>query len=194
MSIKETVIDILCSPAAQGIRFSFNSVTQTPVEVSGVSFRRVARAIEHRKIKVIDDLRLLQPGSDGEYWGENVFIVPPTRHRRYQEAVVVHEAVHASFDLTHSHVPAIDNEVAAYIAGTIYLRRTGFPRGGYNATLEEYALPIANSVLRSAPIEDRDLEKLRHVLLHDKLYYDLLTNRKEGHGAAPIYLLDVGDG
>jgi hypothetical protein len=194
MGLREEILSTLRCSAAQHIRFSFTSVHGDTVSVDHTSFERVASAIVSGAIRIVRSTA--SDDGDASYGGDeagNPFEVAPLHHRRMQEAIVLHEAVHASFDLTRSVINRLDNEVAAYIAGTVYLRRTGFPRVRYAGTFEEVALPAVSSIIHhGAPTAD-DLTRIRGALERDPEYH------RDIHWGCTVssnscYLIDRGNG
>jgi hypothetical protein len=193
MGLREDILTVLRCSAALRMSFSFTTVTAATITVNGSTFERVARAIENGQITIVPSTSSDHDEAQYDAYAEgNPLTVPPIRHRRMQEAIVLHEAVHASFDLTRSAIPRIDNEVAAFIAGTIYLRRTGFPRSRYAGTFEEAALAATNAIIGGSAPTSSQLQTIRRALEDDPEY------RRDIHWGCtvgtPCYLIDRGNG
>jgi hypothetical protein len=109
------------------------------VAVDYSTFFRVATAIESGQIMIDHNTNSLLPGAGAEYHPDNNE-VPFYRSGRSSSGVIVisknddpitqakliHESVHASFDLTYSDFPALENEAAAYLAGALFLKTIDF--------------------------------------------------------------------
>lgn len=135
MSLKSQLIGILRSGETSRIRFSFTGTSGAGISVDQSTFRRVASAIEDDDIHIVEgrfttDIAMYSARADSAsntaantfYFGRN------PRSSRTFNALVVHESVHASFDLTRKTIPWVDNEAAAYIAQGYYLRNSGYRR------------------------------------------------------------------
>ncbi len=131
MDLKKKILEILKSNETRRINFSFTGDDGTQITINYTSFQRVAGAIEGGSISLGTSST---PNADGEYLGgSNSLTISSTFLRDYGNsrlfnALIVHEAVHASFDLSRSRILAIDGEVAGYIAQGFYLRNSGYTR------------------------------------------------------------------
>ena len=129
MSRREEVLEVLTGSEVTRIRFSFLSLYGTPVAVDNTTFMRVAQAIMSGFVQVPESG--IAPGSGGQYDGRpesgGVLYARPTRNNRNRKCSIVHEAVHASFDLTRSTISEVDNETASFLAEYLYLRFTAYP-------------------------------------------------------------------
>jgi hypothetical protein len=117
---REQVIAILNGTTCGQIRLRFNSITGTPVCVGPESFGRVADSIRANRIRLTDAEITNNPSAEAQYNNlENIMQVPASLPRRGAPLAVtsvVHEAVHASFDLTRSVIATVDDELAAFMA------------------------------------------------------------------------------
>jgi hypothetical protein len=188
MGAKEQMIAILRDRDTARIRFTYNS-GQLTTTVNADVFHRVASGFASGHFHVVEGHRsgnmiaysAWADSSTGDaantfYLGEN------QRWSRDFNALVVHEAVHAFFDLTSRSIPWADNEAIAYIAQGYYLRNSGYPdsrielgqpyRTGY---LIEGTL--ANGVDASSMIAD-----LRQNLLDDPRYAHYIAATFHGDG------------
>lgn len=135
MGVKQQMLGILRDGQTRRIHFSFQGTGGTPVTVDHTTFRRVADALEHDRIAIVEnrfdsDIAMYSAFADpGSHSAANTFYLGRNpRWSRTFNALIVHESVHASFDLTHTTIPWIDNEAAAYIAQGYYLRNSGYDR------------------------------------------------------------------
>lgn len=179
MTTRNKVLRILRGSAANRVNFIFSATTGINVVVNSTTYRRVADAIESGRISLREDRSL----TDGmaEYLSTNrtdsnghrisgVLKVPPIRGR-VQEGFLIHEATHASFDLTHTnHLPVIDEEAACYIAEALFFRRVGLDRRRYRTEAWPGAIQVARSILRSRSINTSALNSLRAAIASDPTY------------------------
>jgi hypothetical protein len=200
MAITDEVIRILTSQHVRRIEFSFQTITSSTITVNGTTFQRVADKIRSGIIHVTDDLSQLQSQDDTAEYSprRNLLIVRPTHSFRANEAVIVHESVHASLDITHSSVPRVDNELAAFIAEAFFLRRTGYPYSRYSGDWAESAMPVVNSVLRTGTASPAHITSLRTAILNDPVYN---SDAHQGCGSGSTsttcngtWFMDVGNG
>src|SRR5262245_19692455 len=148
-TIKQQLLTVLRSPDAQRIHFTFDGSTGTSISVDGSSFRRVAQALEEDRISISEGG--VAAGWAQYYARNNTFSIGPSRERwsRAYDALLVHESVHASFDLTRTQIPWLDNETAAYIAQGYYLRNTGFSRRRLDELGEPYlGVLLVDSIIK----------------------------------------------
>jgi hypothetical protein len=182
MAIKDQMLRVLRSPDTQRIRFSFTGTTGAKISVDGSSFRRVAAAIDNDTIHPNE-------GGVARGWARydartNNFNIGPGEHwSRAFDALLVHESVHAAFDLNHSTLPWIDNETAAYIAQGYYLRNSGFG----NARLDHLGQPylgrmIVDSIVRGEGAEGFWLDQLHDLLLSSPQYHSYIRGTFTGDG------------
>src|SRR5512141_3165988 len=175
------MIAILRDRDTARIRFTYTS-GQLTTTINADTFHRVAAGLASGHFHVVEGGRTgnmiaysaWADSSTGDaantfYLGDN------QRSSRDFNALVVHEAVHAFFDLTRLSIPWADNEAIAYIAQGFYLRNSGYPdsrielgqpyRTGYLI-----AGTIANGVDASSMMAD-----LRQNLLNDTRYTHYIT-------------------
>ena len=135
MGVKQQMITILRSNETRRITFSFVGTGGATITVNAASFARVAKALEEDAIHIVEgrfttDIAMYSARKDTATNVEaNTFYLGRNpRSSRTFNALIVHESLHAWFDLTKTTIPWIDNEAAAYIAQGYYLRNSGFPR------------------------------------------------------------------
>ncbi|HEY0426785.1 MAG TPA: hypothetical protein VGC76_03160 [Pyrinomonadaceae bacterium] len=189
MGLREQLMQVLRSGDAQRIHFTFTGSTGLSISVDGSSFRRVAQAVEENRITV-QPSTTVRPGwakysARAENGDEaNTFYMGAGDHSsRDFDGLLVHESVHASFDLTHTTIPWLDNETAAYIAQGYYLRNTGFPRSRFDTLgMPYYGLMIIDAIIRGEGIDQFWLEELHSTLLSNETYHSYIRTTFEGDG------------
>ncbi len=189
MGVKEQIAQVLSSNETRRIHFSFEGTSGQRVSVDHTSFRRVAAALSGGQIDVVEgefttDIAMYSAKTNvSRGWAANTFYLGKNpRWSRLFNALIVHESVHASFDLTRSSLPWVDNEAAAYIAQGYYLRNAGFPR---------YRLQFASEasigyLMVNEIIDGGDaayfLNALRDSLNADPVYHDYIRGTFTGDG------------
>jgi hypothetical protein len=149
---RESVIHFLTHGASQRIEFSFVSTTRRTIEVNRTTFQRVADAIRSGRITLVETTKFL-PGVGAEYMGQagiknaaNTMRIRPAIGR-IEQSQLLHECVHASFDLTFSNgIPWSEEEATCYIAEILYCRRTGVP---YSRAIFDDIGRAANSIVNT---------------------------------------------
>jgi len=139
------VVDILRGPIAGRINYSFPDVAAHDVfwpltgvhRVTPAAFHDVARAIESGIIHV-EHARDIGAGFDAQYNSSGRTRRDGTVVRaktieiggtsgRVQMGAILHECVHAYFDLVHYRMSILTNEAAAYVTSALAYRMTGVP-------------------------------------------------------------------
>ena len=192
MSLQAKILRVLRNSDTQRIRFSFRGVTAITISVNGGSFRQVAEAIESGDIAVIED-RTSVPAGTGSYSGAGATVGTgrsgtfrmgrlPDYSRAF-DALVVHEAVHASLDLSRSVVPALDSETAGYIAQGFYLRNSGFKSDRLNPLDGAFfGFMIADSIAGGNGVDDFWLDALHNFLQSATMYQSFIGGTFTGNG------------
>lgn len=182
MGLKEQMLSILRGGEARRIRFTFTGTTGLTISVDAGSFLRVAQAITNDRIH-------LNQGGVAQGWANydartNTFNVGRGEEwSRAYNALLIHESVHASFDLTSATLPWLDNEVAAYIAQGYYLRNSGFSRDRLNHLGEPYlGLMIVDSIVRGDGVDSFFMDQLRGTLLSSPSYHSYIRGTFTGDG------------
>jgi hypothetical protein len=182
MSIKDQMLTVLRSSDTQRIRFSFTGSTGIAISVDGGSFRRVAQAISDDAIHVIS-------GGVANGWAQydartNSFNIGAGEHwSRAFDALLVHESVHAAFDLSYSSLPWLDNETAAYVAQGYYLRNSGFSSSRLDHLGQPYlGLMIVDSIVRGEGADGSWMDELRGSLLSSPQYHGYIRGTFTGDG------------
>jgi len=187
MGMKEKMIRILRDGDAQRVNFSFTGSTGLTIAVDGSHLRAVAQALADDTIKV-------QTGGVAEGWAKysaraegtsaaNTFYIGANNYSsRDFNGLIVHEAVHAWFDLDSRTLPWLDNEAAAYMAQGHYLRNSGFRLSRMNQT----GMPYLGRMIINDIIAGNDtafwMESLRDSLLSDPQYHDYIRGTFTGDG------------
>jgi hypothetical protein len=101
--------------------------------------------------------------------------------RRFN-ALIVHESVHAHFDLNSMSLPWVDNEAAAYIAQGYYLRNSGFARSGLEfGSLSNIGYQYVNELVAENSTQFF-LDALREALNNDTMYHSYVGGTFTGDG------------
>lgn len=172
---REQVIAILSSTNCGQIRLRFNSITGTPVHIGPESFRRVADAIRSNRIRLTDAEITDNRYAEAQYNHEsNIMQVPASLQRRgtaFAVTSVVHEAVHASFDLTRSVIPVVDNELAAFMAESIFVVHANFPfYANLNVGVQSVFTRYAPAVAATGFLDDATAASLRRLIENRPCY------------------------
>ena len=185
MGVREQMLRVLRGSETQRIRFSFTGTTGISISVDGSSFRRVAQAIEENRIQIAE-------GGVAGGWAQynarnNTFSVGSDQQwSRAFDALLVHESVHASFDLVSSSLPWLDNETAAYIAQGYYLRNSGFSQSRLDhvgQTNQPYlGLKIVESIVSGGSVDSFWLDQLHGSLLSSPQYHSYIRGTFTGDG------------
>ena len=193
MGIREQMLQVLRSGETQRIRFNFTGTTGLTIAIDGSSFRRVAEAIEANTVHIIEAGvpagRAKYSAYDQPDRGEaaNTFYIGEgPRWSRAFDALLVHESVHASFDLSRSRLPWLDNEIAAYIAQGYYLRNSGFSRERLDhvgANAQPYlGMQIVASIVSGEGVQGFWFDQLRGSLLSNERYHSYIEGEFRGDG------------
>lgn len=182
MSLQRQMLQVLTDRQTSRIRFSFSGSTGLTIEVSPASFQRVADAIREETISVSEGG---VPAGTAQYDARgNIFRVARGQEwSRAYNALLVHEAVHASFDLTRSRLPWLDNETAAYVAQGYYLRNSGFPRARLDELGQPYlGLLLVDSIVRTGSPDSTLIQEMHGTLLSSPQYHSYIRGEFRGDG------------
>ena len=182
MGLKEQMMRVLNDDQTRRIRFSMTGSTGLSISVDATSFRRVSGAIQNGHITVAE-------GGIAAGWAQynarnNTFNVSTGQEfSRAFNALLVHESVHASFDLSSSVLPWVDNETAAYIAQGYYLRNSGFSRSRLDELGQPYlGVLIVDSIVRTGTPDRTLMEEMRGTLLSSPDYHSYIRGTFTGDG------------
>ena len=185
MELRDEVIQVLKGPEVSSIKFTFRSILGTPVEVNYTTFHRVIEAIGDGRIRVDPNV---PEGLGGQYvWQpENggLLHARPAGNDMPIKAIYIHEAVHASIDLTRSTISEVDNEVAGFLAQILYLQRNSYPftlaisRQPHLMRLRESLLRATGSRdSRTGFIEETQIRPVRQRISENPHYSYVLSRR-----------------
>lgn len=163
-SAKQTVLQVLAKPEIEKINFSVGSVS-----ITGHLLKRVRNCIIKNRIKVKH-----VPNGDNEYDPNTnlLYFKYDNINRISQEALIVHECVHAGTDLTNAAKMRVSSsEAAAYISQCTYIRlktKDKDRRLMGDTPVEDKVFEIANElaekVIAKKPLTNTDLNKLREAI------------------------------
>jgi hypothetical protein len=182
MGLREQMLRVLRGNEARRIHFGLTGTTGIDISVDESSFRRVAQAIEDNSIHVVE-------GGVAEGWAQynarnNTFSIGRGQEwSRAFDALLIHESVHASFDLSRTTLPWLDNETAAYIAQGYYLRNSGFARSRLDELGEPYlGVLLVDSIIRTGTPDRQIIEELHGSLLSSPQYHSYIRGTFTGDG------------
>lgn len=188
MALKDQIIRILRGSDTQRISFSFRGSTGLGISVDGSSFRRVAQAVSDGDIDVVsggvaDGWAKYSARAENGSAANTFYIGTNNTSSRDFDGLIVHEAVHASFDLTRTTIPWIDNEVAAYIAQGYYLRNSGYNIERMDTLgMPYYGRMIVQDMRRGDNQSEFWMEALRNSLYSDPTYHGYIRGTFTGDG------------
>jgi hypothetical protein len=157
MLLERQVLSVLTSPVISRIRFRF-PLGNSHVTIAPQTFHVVAQAIRSRRviIRVPTDLAagvaaqyndVARTRTDRTMVRANTLEVNSARGRLNQ-AYVVHEALHAAYDLLRTVLDGNAEEASAYVVTALYCRMMGLPKPGWaNGPIYANAALAADSLL-----------------------------------------------
>lgn len=157
MSLRIRVLDVLNGPAVARIRFRF-PIRGSHVTIAPQTFHHVARAIRLGRVSVRSPTDLAagvaaqyndvaRTRADGTAVAANTLEVVSAAGRM-DEAYIVHEALHAAYDLLRTGLDANAEEASAYVCTALYCRMTGLPRPRWaNGLIYANAAEVARTLL-----------------------------------------------
>ena len=90
---------------------------------------------------------------------------------RVEEGMVIHEAVHASLDLTSSTgILTVHEEATAMIAEILYNRRMGLSRSRITEQIRVSALPVVETIIRTGTADATHYQNLVNTITAHPLY------------------------
>ena len=132
MGAKEQMVSILRDRDTARVRFTYSNAGRTAT-INSDSFGRVADDLEAGRLNVVEgrhstNMITYSAWAEGSNSANTFYLGNNMRWSRDFNALVVHESVHAFFDVTRTSLPWLDNETVAYIAQGYYLRNSGYPQ------------------------------------------------------------------
>lgn len=157
MSLRSRVLDVLHGPAVARMRFRF-PIRGSHVTIAPQTFHHVARAIRLGQVTVRPPTDLAagvaaqyndvaRTRADGTAVAANTLEVVSAAGRM-DEAYIVHESLHAAYDLLRTGLDANAEEASAYVCTALYCRMTGLPRPRWaNGPIYANAAEVARTLL-----------------------------------------------
>ena len=186
MGVKEQMISILRDRDTARINFTYNSGGRRAVINSSV-FTRVANDLRSGHLNVVEgrfDSNKIVYSSwrEGSNAANTFYMGANPRWSRDFNALVVHESIHAYFDVTRTEMPWLHNEAIAYIAQGFYLRNSGYP----HARMEEdepyeVGWQAAMELARGSDGATW-IQSLQQLLSTDSRYASYITQSYQGDG------------
>lgn len=182
--MKQTVIDTLKDNHTQSINFNLTGSTGLNLGVSSADLSKVATFIEQDKISVVEGnvpagMAKYTSADDGADKANTMYVGANNTSESVFKSLLVHEAVHAVFDINKTTLPWLDNEVIAYIAQGFYVKSAGHSSG-----LSQQAflgLEIANAFGNIAN-DPFWLDELKGSLLSSPTYHGYIRGEFKGDG------------
>ena len=168
---REATLKALRDPICGKINFKMNGHS-----VSSTLLRDVAKYIENKKISVVYDPNI---GGKAEYdLKTNTIHLRLTKNSMTGNGIIVHECVHAGFDmLDKSKMRVATSEAAAYIAQCVYVRakckdpnQRLMSKHKKGDKVFELAWEIAGGVLKEKNPTDKQVEALQAAVLQHPNY------------------------
>ena len=188
MTITERIIKILMNANTLRINFWFNGINGNFVLVQGPQFIMVAENIKTNNISIVEGNAksgeaVYTARNDGNRLANTLYIGKNDYSSTSFEALIVHEAVHAIYDLSRSVIPWLDNETAAYIAQGFYANNAGIPDNKVHAGDFIYlGKMIANDIIAGKQIDDFWMNEIRDKLRNDPIYAPYINQNFVGDG------------
>jgi hypothetical protein len=188
MSIKQRVLAVLLGGNVARIRFRF-PIAGSHVTIARQTFHVVAHAIQSGKIpvRVGTDLAakvaaqyndVARTRADGTVVAADTLEIRGVIGR-LDESYIVHESLHAAYDLLHTGLDGNAEEASAYVCTALYCRMTGLPKPRWaNGPIYSNAERTAQSLLAQYQIGDvaiptvgeQEWETLRLAVALDPVY------------------------
>ncbi len=186
---RRSVINFLRGPVPTRVRFTIPT-NNGNLSVDGSTFRRVADAIDRGSVHltVVEQSQMPSSGAGALYYSAaststnaaayptpiqiaaNSLYCQPL-HGRVQEGMLIHEAVHASLDLTRSGgILTVWDEAACYIAEILYSRRMGLSRSRITSPSRVAAMPAVEEIIATGSATTASLNSLYAAIKANPLY------------------------
>lgn len=129
--MKDKVLAALKDPITKNINFKLPKA----IPLIGSDFELVATAIEDGTINVVQDdsvpanMAKYTAQDDGNSKANTMYLGKNTASQVVFNSLLVHESVHAIYDLKKMTLAWLDNEVIAYVAQGFYLKGYGYSGG-----------------------------------------------------------------
>ncbi len=128
--MKDKVLAVLNEPSVQTINFALPKT----FPMNGIDFKLVIKAIENGTIRVEEGgvpagMAKYTAQDDGDSKANTMYLGQNNTSEIVFKSLMVHEAVHAIYDLKRMTIPWLDNEVIAYVSQGFYLNKHGYSGG-----------------------------------------------------------------
>lgn len=172
--MKQMVLDTIDRPEIRQMAFGFG-----PVYINAMNFEGVKRALNDGKISVEYSSKL--PSNRAKYvYKKNKYVLSFRKlsGSADREALIVHESVHAIFDVEVKPLLVKQSEAAAYIAQSLfyYFRNQDALNNGSTVTFQDPILKAAWEVSklcrRRSQLTDDEVKPLFDAIAAHKLYDD----------------------
>lgn len=186
MGAKEQMIAILRDRDTARIRFTYRSGGHTATINQSV-FTRVADELRDGHLNVVEGRHsgnriTYSSWREGSNAANTFYLGENPRWSRDFNGLVVHESIHAYFDVTRTEMPWLHNETIAYIAQGYYLRNSGYPHSRMEED-EPYEVgwQAAMELARGRSGSDW-IQSLQDLLRNDSRYSSYITQSYTGDG------------
>ena len=182
--MKQTVIDVLKNSHTQKIRFTYIGTTGWVFRIVPNDFMTIALAIQNNNIDVQQGGAAAGKArysikNDGNSKANTFYLGRNNTSPTVYDSLLVHESVHAIFDLKGITMPWLDNEVIAYIAQGFYIMSAGEDAGLSQEAL--LGLEIAK-IFKDIKNDPFLLDELKTSLLSDPTYHNYIRGTFVGDG------------
>lgn len=182
--MKQTVIDVLRNNHTQRIGFTYTSAGGARFRISPNDFERVAAAIDNNTISVVAGGAAAGKAryslrNDGNSQANTFYVGANNSAPNVFKSLLVHESVHAAYDLSRIQMPWLDNEAIAYIAQGFYILSAG--EDGGLSDLAFLGLEVAKQ-LQNNGNDNFWMDELRATLLSDPTYRHYINGNFMGDG------------
>ena len=160
---------------------------QVSVHITSDVFRRVATALANDRLHVVEgrhdsNMITYSAWASGNDAANTFYLGSNQRWSRDFNALVVHESIHAYFDLSRTEIPWVDNEAVAYISQGFYLRNSGFPESRIEFGSHFRVGYLIAGILAQGDTAPDMIAGLRSNLLSDSNYSHYITSTFRGDG------------
>lgn len=172
--MKQMILDTLERPEIRQMAYGFGTVY-----INAMNFEGVKQALDDGKISAKYSSKL--PANSAKYvYTDNKYVLGfrQLRGDSNREAVIVHESVHAIFDVEVKPLAVKDSEAAAYIAQSLfyYFRNRDALANGNTVTFKDPILKAAWDVSKlcrhRSKLTDAEMQPLFDAIAAHKLYKD----------------------
>lgn len=184
--MKQTVINVLRNSHTQRVNFIYTAAGGAKWKIHANDFITVALNIEQGNMDVQEGgvpagTAKYTIRDDGNSKADTFYIGRNNSTQNIFHSLLVHESVHAIYDVKGIVMPWLDNEAIAYIAQGFYLLSAGKDDG-----LSEQAMYGYKVAQKYQTAEEADwVYALRNSLLNDPLYKKYIKKNFVGDGIEP---------